>query len=90
MSRFHLGSPDLADTSVGREDNDWCEVALKRSVHVREAFNVEHVDLIDEEDTWDELGATLLSPLGNFLINLLTDLRLDFTNVSCEQTHESL
>jgi hypothetical protein len=48
------------------------------------------VDLVDEQHTWDDLGATLLSPLGNFLINLLADLRLDFANISRKQCHEAL
>jgi hypothetical protein len=39
-------------TTVGSEDHDGGKVAFKSSVKVGEALNVEHVDLIDEEDTW--------------------------------------
>ena len=48
------------------------------------------MDLIDEEDTRHDLGATLFSPLGNLLVNLFTDLGLNLTNVTSEESHEAL
>lgn len=85
-----VSSSDLGNTSVSGHHNDWCLVRLESSVQEREAFDIEHMDLIDEEDTWDNLCASLFSPLGDFLVDLLSDFGLDFSNISCEQGHESL
>jgi hypothetical protein len=39
-------------TTVGSEDHNRGKVAFKSSVKVGEALNIEHMDLIDEEDSW--------------------------------------
>jgi len=85
-----ISSSDLGNTSVSGHHNNWCLVGLKSPVQEREAFDIEHVDLIDEEDTWDDLCTSFFPPLGDFLVDLLSDLRFDFSNISCEQGHESL
>lgn len=41
---------------VGREHDDRREAALQGAVQIGEALDVEHVDLVDEEDPWHELG----------------------------------
>ena len=48
------------------------------------------MDLVDEEDAGDDFGAALLSPLGNLLVNLLTDLGLNFTDITGEEGHKAL
>ena len=48
------------------------------------------MDLINEKDTWHDLSSSLFSPLGNFLIDLLSDLWLDLSNISSEQGHKTL
>lgn len=45
-----LGSSDPGHTSVRRHDDQRREVVLERSVEKGEALNVEHVNLVDEED----------------------------------------
>ena len=90
MRRLHISSSDLTDAPVGSEHDDRSQVALQCSIEVGEALDVKHVHLVNEQHTWDDLGATLLSPLSNFLINLLADLRLDFTNISGKESHKSL
>jgi len=81
---------DLGDSSVGRHDDDGSLVAFKSSVQEGEALDVEHMNLIDEEDTGHDFSAALFSPLGDFLVNLLSNLGLDLTDVTCEQSHEAL
>jgi hypothetical protein len=44
--------------------------AYQGSVEEGEALDVEHVDLVDEEDAGGNLGLTLLTPLGNFGVDL--------------------
>jgi hypothetical protein len=48
------------------------------------------MDLIDEEYTWNDLSSSFFSPLSDFLVNLLSDLWLDFSNISSEKGQESL
>lgn len=85
-----VGAADSSDTTVSCHDHDWCLVALKGSVKEGEALNVQHVDLIEEQDTWDDLGTSLFTPLGNLLIDLLTNLWLDLTDVTSKESHEAL
>jgi hypothetical protein len=40
------------------------------------------VDLINEEDTWHNFGTAFFSPLSYLLIDLFSNLWLDFTNIS--------
>lgn len=83
-------SSDLGDTSIGSHYDDWGLVGLEGSIEEREALNVKHMYLIDEENTRYNFSTSLFSPLGNFLINLLTDFWLDFSNISRKQSLESL
>lgn len=48
------------------------------------------MDFIDEEDTGDDLGAALFSPLSHFLVDLFSHLRLDLSDVTSEESHEAL
>ena len=48
------------------------------------------MNLIDEEYTGYDLGTTFLSPLGDFLVDLFSDLRFDLTDISGEEGHETL
>lgn len=90
MRTLIVGTSDLGDTTIGGHHDNWCLVRLERSVQEREAFNIEHMDLIDEEHTWHDLCTAFLSPLGNFLIDLLPHLWLDLTNITSKECHETL
>ena len=74
MSRSHVCSSDFADTSVGGQNDDRSEIAFKGSVQVGEALNIEHVDLIDEKNTWDEFSNTMI----NIFIDNLIDFKSEF------------
>ena len=84
------GSTDLSDTSVSGHDDDGGLIALKRPVEEREALDVQHVNLIDEEYTWHDLCTALFSPLGNLPVDLFSHLGLDLTDVTREESHEAL
>ena len=90
MRGLIIGSSDFGDTSVGGHDNDWSLVGLEGSVQEREALNIEHMDLIDEEHTWHDLCTAFFSPLSHFLIDLLSNLWLDLTNITGKECHEAL
>ena len=84
------GAPDLRDTSVGGHDHDRRLVALQCSIKEGEALDVEHVDLVDEENTRDDLGTALFAPLSDLLVNLFAHLGLDLTDITSEERHEAL
>ena len=90
VRRQIVGASNLGDTTVSSHDDDGSLVGLESTIEEREALNVEHMNLINEQDTGHDLGAALLSPLGNLLVNLLSDLRLDLTNITSEESHEAL
>ena len=66
--------PDLTSAAVGGKYNDGCNRRLESTMQVREALDVEHVDLVDEENAWHELGDALLNVLVDDLVNLLAQL----------------
>ena len=90
MRTLVVGSSYLGDSSVGGHHDDWSLITFKSSVKERVALDIEHMHLIDEEDTWHDLSSSFLSPLGNFLVDLLSDFWFDLTNVSSEKSHKSL
>jgi hypothetical protein len=76
---------NLSNTSVSSHNNNWGLIAFKSSVEEGEAFNIEHVDLIDEEDTRDDLSSAFFSPFSYFLVNLLSNFRFNFSNITCKE-----
>ena len=40
--------------------------------------------------SWDNLRLSFLAPVGDFLVDLLSEFWFDFSGVSCEQGKESL
>lgn len=65
-------------SAVGSEDDDGSEVALKCSVQVGEAFDIEHVDLVDEEHSWHQLSNTVIDVLVDNFVDLKSQLLGDF------------
>jgi len=90
VRRSHVSALDLADTSVSGEDDDGGKVALKSSVHVGEALDIEHVDFIDEEDTGHELSDTVVDVAVHDLVDLKSQLLGDFSLLrSVDLGHET-
>lgn len=85
-----LGAADLDVTSVGGHDNDWGEFVFEGSVDEREAFLVEHVNLVDEEHTRDNLGLAFFLPFADFDIDLVADFGADLASVAREEGEEAL
>mmetsp|Transcript_3864 Transcript_3864/g.17004 ORF Transcript_3864/g.17004 Transcript_3864/m.17004 type:complete len:483 (-) Transcript_3864:42-1490(-) len=90
VRRGHVRALDLADAAVGGEDDDGREGGFQRAVEVREALDVQHVNLVDEEDAGDDVRLTFLPPLGDFHVNLLANLRADLAGVAREERQETL
>jgi hypothetical protein len=74
----------FGDSAISCHDNDWGLIAFKGSVEEREAFNVKHMDLVNEKNTRHNLSSSFFSPFSDFLVNLLTDFRFYFSNITSE------
>lgn len=60
MWRREVGAPDCANASVGGEYDNGSKGALEGTVEEGEAFNIEHVDLVDKEHPGDKLSHALI------------------------------
>jgi len=72
VRRDDISSSDGAHTSVGGKDNNGGQSAFKGSVKEGETFDIKHMNFIDEENSWDEFG--------NTLINVFVDNFIDFSS----------
>mmetsp|Transcript_42728 Transcript_42728/g.106338 ORF Transcript_42728/g.106338 Transcript_42728/m.106338 type:complete len:379 (-) Transcript_42728:89-1225(-) len=85
-----VGAADASDAAVGGDDEHGRQVRLERAVEVREALDVEHVHLVDEEHAWHDLGFPLFPPLRHFRVDLLAHLWLDLACIAREESEEAL
>ena len=83
-------APDLGDSSVGGHHHHGRQVVLQRPVEEGEALNVQHVNLVNEQNSRGNLGFSFFSPLGDLGIYLISYFRLDFPRVSTEKSKKSL
>ncbi len=81
MRRAVRRPSDPGVAPVARHDDDGCQLVLERAVDVREAFDVQHVDLVDEQHARDNLGFALLFPLADFRVDLIPDFAADLARV---------
>ncbi len=89
MSRSHVCSSDFTNTSVGGQDDDRSEIALKSSIQVGEALDIEHVDLIDEQDTWNKLSNTVIYVFVDDFVDFKSEFLGDFGFLwSVDLTHQ--
>lgn len=61
--------PDDTVASVGCKDDDGGNRRFQGPVQVGEALDVQHVDLIDKEYTWNQLSDALINVLIHHLVN---------------------
>lgn len=73
----HLNASDLTDTAIRCENHDGGQVAFEGSVQVGEALNVEHVNLIDEEDAWHKFSNTVINVFVDDFVDFKTELLSD-------------
>ena len=90
MRGLVLSATDLSDTSVSGHDDNRGLVTFESSIKEGEALDIKHVDLINEEDTWNDLSTSLLTPLSDLLVNLFSYFGLDLTDITSKQSHEAL
>lgn len=62
--------PDHTVASVRCKDDDGGDRRLQGPVQVGEALDVQHVDLINKEHTWNQLRNALINVLVHHLVNL--------------------
>lgn len=66
--------PDEAVSPVGGEHNDGGDGALQRPMEIREALDVQHVNLVHKKHTGHQLGDTLVDVAVHHLVDLRSEL----------------
>lgn len=72
MRRFILRSPNSRHSSIRRHDNNRSEFCFESSIEEGEAFDVEHVNFVDEEDSWNDFRFAFFSPIAYFRVDLIS------------------
>ena len=78
MRREDVGASYLANPAIRREYDYGGERRLQRTIEVREALDVEHVDLVDEEHARHELGHALIDVPIHHAVDFRPQLLGDF------------
>ena len=73
-SDYVEGPPDKSFSSVCGKYDGGSQGRLEEGVEVGEAFDIEHVNLVDEDDTWNDLCNALV----NIALDDLVDLPSEF------------
>ena len=90
VGRLVVRAADAGDASVRGDDDDGGERALQGADEPREALDVEHVHLVDEEHAGHDVRLALLAPVGDAQVDLVADLGLDLARVAGEERPEAL
>ena len=85
-----VGPTDLGNTAVGGNDEEGCQFGLEGPIQEGKALHIEHVHFVNEQDARNQLGSTLLAPLGDLVINLITNLLPDLSRISRKESHVPL
>lgn len=83
-SDYVRGSTDESFASVGGEYHGRCHGGLEEGVEVGERLDVEHVNLVDEDDTWNDLCDALI----NIAFDDFVDLSSQFISDFCPATFD--
>lgn len=68
MCRDHIGSSNCADTSISGQDDNGSESRFESPVEEGETFDIQHMNLIDEEHSRDKFSNTLVDvSVDNFV-----------------------
>lgn len=90
MGALVVSTSNIGDSSVGGKNNNRGSVGFQGSIQEGETLHVEHMDFIDEKDTRDNICLAFFSPIGHFLVNLVSYFLFDFTGVTSKQSQKSL
>ena len=87
MWRNYIRRPtDKGFASVGGQHHRRCHGGLEEGVEVGETLDIEHMNLIDEDDSWNDLCNTLVNIALDDFINLSAKLIGDFCPATLDQT----
>ena len=90
MRALVLRAANLGDASVCSCYKYRREITFKGPVEPRKTFNIQHVDLVDEEHARHDRGPALLAPFGDLRVNLFPHFWLDLARIAGEQGQEAL
>lgn len=69
MRRLIVGTPNFSDATVGSHDDNRRHLVFQSTIQERETLNVQHVNLVDEEDTRYYFGFAFFPPFGHLTLN---------------------
>lgn len=90
MWRLVIRPSDFRDPPIGGHHKNGRHIVLERAVQKGEALNVEHVNLVYEEDTWHNLSLPFFSPLPHFGVDLLANFVPNLPRVPREEGEKPL
>lgn len=90
MRRLILCSTDLRHSPVGRHDDQGGQFRFQRSIEKRKALDIEHVNLVNEQDTGYDFGLAFFPPIRYLAVDLFTKFGLDLSRITGEQGKEAL
>jgi hypothetical protein len=79
-------STDKGFAPVGGKNDGRGHGRLEERVEVGETLDIKHVDLVDEDDTWDDLCNALVNIALDDLIDLSSELLGDFGPATLDET----
>ena len=79
-------STDKGFTSVSGQYHGRCHGRLEEGVEVGETLDVEHVNLIDEDDSWDDLCNALVNIAFDHFVDLSAKFIGDFGPATLDET----
>jgi hypothetical protein len=90
MRALKLRSPDPRHALIRRHDHQRRQLALQRSIQKREALDIQHMYLVNEQNSRNDLCLAFLAPFSDFGVDLCAQLGFDLARVPCEEGEEAL
>jgi len=79
-------STDKGFASVGGQHNGRCHGGLEEGIEVGETLDIEHMNLIDEDDSWNDLCDTLVNVALDDFIDFSAKFIGDFCPATLDET----
>ena len=86
MRSLIISPPNPSNPTIARHNQNRTQLILQSSIQKGKAFNIQHMNFINEQNTRTNLCFSLLSPFPDFRINLIAHFGFDFSGVAAEES----
>ena len=73
MRRLHISPTNSAEPSVRSQNHHWSKLRFQRPVQICKALNIQHMDLIDEQHSRDQLSNSLIDVLAHDFVDFFPE-----------------